>query len=148
MIHFQIATPEHVIYQADVEKVSVPTELGQITVLANHIPLIATLVPGEMIIYDQGEARPYAVSGGFIEVRPGSHVIILADSAERVEEIDVERAEAAKERAKKLMEAASRDEVQFAEASALLERSLARIRLARKRGYRTQRPDLPKKDSD
>lgn len=133
MISFQIATPEKVVYKDKIEKVSLPTEMGEITILPGHIPLIANLAAGEMQIYKDGVPTPYAVSGGFVEVRPGNEVIVLADAAEHVEEINIERAEEAIARAKKLMEGLHRDDVKFAEAAAVLERSLARLRVARKR---------------
>jgi len=131
-IHFQIATPESVVMRDDVEKISIPTELGQITVLPNHAPLVSVLTPGELTIYKDGKAMPYAVAGGFVEIRPGNRVVILADAAEHVEAIDLEHAQKAVEEAQKLMSQKFTDDVKFAEASAMLERSLSRLRVARK----------------
>ena len=144
MLNFQIATPERVVYKEKAEKVTLPTELGQITILPGHVPLVANLVPGELQIHKNGEVVPYAVSGGFVEVRPGNNVIVLADAAEHAEEIDVKRAEEAKRRARALLEGARQDEVKFAEAAAALERSLARLRVARKKKYRKThtRPEI------
>lgn len=135
MINFQIATPEKVVYKDKIDKVSLPTELGQITVLPGHIPLVATLTPGEMVIYRGQQAEPYAVTGGFVEVKPGNNVVVLADACEHVEEIDERRAEEAAARAKKLMEGHRADDVKFAEAQVALERSLLRLRLARKKRH-------------
>jgi len=136
-INFQITTPEKTVYQAPVDSVTLTTEMGEITILPGHIPLVANLVPGEMQIKVAGVTTPYVVTGGFVEVRPKSEVVVLADAAEHVEEIDVKRAEEALKRAKDLMDNVKRDDVKFAEAAALLERSLTRIRVARKK--RTQR---------
>lgn len=89
-----------------------------------------------MIIYTMsGQARHYAVAGGFVEVRSGNEVVVLSDATERAEEIDEARAEEAMKRAKQLMEGVRRDEVKFAEAAAALERSLMRLRVARKRRH-------------
>ena len=134
-MHFEIATPEKVIYKAEIDKLSVDTEMGQITILPGHIPLVASLVPGEMTIVSGSKSEPYAVTGGFIEVRAGDKVVILADAAEHVREIDEKRAKEASERAKKAMEGLHVDDVKFAEASAALERSLSRLRIARKHSH-------------
>jgi F-type H+-transporting ATPase subunit epsilon len=139
MINFQIATPERVVLKEKIDKVSIPTELGEITILPGHIPLIANVVPGELTIYKNSDIISYSVTGGFVEIRPGDNVIILANAAEHVEEIDVARAEQAAEKAKKMMEGVKADDVKFAEASALLERSLARLKVARKKKHRDTR---------
>lgn len=122
-------------YKSEIEKLTVPTELGQITILPHHIPLVATLVPGEMIVYAEGKSMHYALAGGFIEVRPEDRIVILADAAEHVEEIDEKRAAEAQERAKKIMESVNSEAMEYAEASAALERSLARMRVARRRHH-------------
>ena len=126
-------------YKEQIDKLTLPTEMGEITILPEHIPLIANLAPGEMLIHKDGEVIPYAVSGGFVEVRPGNHVIVLADAAEHVFEIDLKRAEEARDRAQKLMEGVKRDDVKFAEVTAALERSLVRLRIARKHKTRSSR---------
>lgn len=140
MITLEIATPEKVVYKDTVTQVSLPTELGEITILPGHLPLVANLTAGELRIVKDGNAQPYAVSGGFVEVRSGNHVVVLADAAEHVAEIDEARAEEAKQRATKLMDEAKGDDVRFAEGAALLERSLSRLRLARKKKYRDTKP--------
>jgi len=134
-LDFQIATPEKVVYKDKIDKVSLPTELGQITILPGHIPLVATLTAGEMVIYRNEQAEPYAVTGGFVEVKPGNNVVVLADACEHIEEIDEQRAKEAAARAKKLMEGKRVDDVKFAEAQVALERSLTRLRIARKRHH-------------
>lgn len=132
---FQIVTPERISFEADIEAVTVPTGDGEITVLARHTPLISTLVPGELRIQKDGDSIPLAVGHGFVEVRDDGRVIILAGSAERVEEIDIEEAQAARERAKKLMaEHEHVDDEQFAKFEGILERELARIKVASKYG--------------
>lgn len=136
MINFQIATPERVVYKEQIDKVTLPTEMGEITVLPNHIPLVANLKTGELHVFINDDTISFSVSGGFVEVRVGNNVVVLADAAERAEEIDVKEAEEAVTRAKQIMENTHRDDVKFAESAAALERSLSRLKVARKRRYR------------
>ncbi|MBI4050447.1 MAG: F0F1 ATP synthase subunit epsilon [Candidatus Doudnabacteria bacterium] len=135
-IKFKIATPERVVFESEADSVTCPTQMGEVTILPNHIPLVANLNAGELKVIENGSPRHFAVSGGFIEVRPKNEVIVLADAAEREEEIDIKRAEEARQRARKLMAEEVKDAEKFVEAQALLERSLARIKVARKRKYK------------
>lgn len=135
-IRFKIVTPERVVYETEVDSVTCTTQMGEVTILPNHIPLVAALAPGEMKIIVDGEEKFLAVAGGFLEVRPGNQVVILADAAEREEEIDLERAEAAREKARQKMREQAKDESMFAEGLAAIERSLARIKVARRKKYK------------
>ena len=127
-----------------VEQVSLPTTLGEITVLPNHIPLITGLASGDVVAYINGEEAPMAVVGGFVEVKQGedgqTEVAVLADFAEHVSEISDEKIAQAKARAeelKQLME--DKGHVDFEHFEAELERSLTRVKIAdkwRKRKYR------------
>jgi len=131
-IKLKIVTPERTVYESEIDQLTLPTQEGEITVLPNHIPLISVLAPGELIAKADGEEITMAVSGGMVEVRR-NEITILADTAERAEEIDLKRAEEARERAEKLKEERIQfDEVQYATAAAVLEKNLARIRVARK----------------
>lgn len=131
-IKFKIVTPEKTVYDDFVDQVTLPAADGEITVLPNHIPLISVLIPGELIIKKENEETAMAVSGGMIEVRK-NEMTILADTAERAEEIDIKRAEEAKARAERLKEEKIRaDETEYAMAAAILEKNLARIKVARK----------------
>lgn len=131
-IKFKIVTPEKTVYEDSIDQVTLPTQEGEITVLPNHIPLISVLAPGELVVKVSGEEIAMAVSGGIVEVRK-NELVILADTAERAEEIDVKRAEEAKARAEKLKDEKIRsDETDYATAAAILEKNLARIRVARK----------------
>src|SRR3990167_5948173 len=94
----RIITPEKLVLEEDIDRVTLPTKEGEITVLPHHIPLVGIVQPGEIFIKKGNQSIPMAVSGGMLQVRP-SEIIILADSAERVEEIVEERAEQARERA-------------------------------------------------
>lgn len=126
-------TPERTVYDADVEQITLPTLDGEITVLPHHIPLISVLRSGEMHVVKDGVDIPMAVTGGFVEVRPDSAVDILADSAERIEEIDLERAEAARIRAEEYIKTRKFEtDVEYAALQAALERAMARIRVIKK----------------
>ncbi len=131
-IKFKIVTPEKTVYEDSIDQVTLPTQEGEITVLSGHIPLISVLQAGELVAKKDGEEIAMAVSGGMVEVRK-NELTILADTAERAEEIDLKRAEEARERAEKLKEERIQtDEAQYATAAAVLEKNLARIRLAKK----------------
>jgi F-type H+-transporting ATPase subunit epsilon len=131
-IKFKIVTPERTVFEDEIDQVTLPTQEGEITVLANHIPLISVLQAGELVAKKGGEEIAMAVSGGMVEVR-SNEITILADTAERAEEIDLARAEEAKQKAEKLKdERIQTDEAQYATAAAILEKNLARIKVARK----------------
>jgi len=130
LIKFQIVTPERIILEEDIRQVSVPTRDGEITVLPDHIPLVASLLPGVVEIKTKnGQNEIMAISGGFLEVLRDK-VVILADTAERGQEIDLARAEEAHQRAEELKEKADRG--QFAEISAKIEKELARTKAAKR----------------
>ncbi len=133
IIKFEIVTPERIVFQEEIFQVTVPTEEGDITVLPEHTPLISNLKPGVLeIVKSDGEASVMSVAGGFVEVLLDK-VVILADAAERAEEIDISRAEEAKSRAEEsLKNLRSEDRERFAEISAQLERALARTRSAKR----------------
>jgi F-type H+-transporting ATPase subunit epsilon len=133
-----IVTAEREVFADDVDEVVAPGVEGQLGILPHHSPLMTTLLPGELLIKKGGEEFYLAVSGGFIEVRP-DRIIVLADTAERVEEIDIARAEEAKRRAEsRLTEHA--EGVDMARAEAALRRSLVRLQVAQKR--RRRRPTV------
>ena len=132
-INLQIITPEKIAYKGKADQITLPTGNGEITVMANHIPLISTMKHGELIIKNDGKEIPMAICNGFIEVRRNC-VIIMTDIAERMEEIDEQKAKEAKKKAQNLLKEKDRmSDVTFADATALLEKSLARIRVARRK---------------
>ncbi len=133
-VRVDVVTAERVVFSDDVDIVVAPGKLGQLGILPHHAPLMTTLTPGELVTRKSGQEYALAISGGFIEVRP-DRVIVLADAAERADEIDMTRAEAAKERAReRLSHPVSGVDVARAEAS--LQRALARIRVAERRRRR------------
>jgi len=134
--NLQIITPEKVAYKGEADQVTLPTRDGEITILANHIPLISAMKHGELIIKNNGEEVPMAVCNGFIEVKK-NNVTIMTDIAERVEEIDERKAEEARKKAEQLLKEKDRlSDVAFADAAAAMERSLARLKVARRRRIR------------
>ncbi len=133
-IKLDIVTAERVVFSEDVDMVVAPGVEGQLGVLPHHAPLMTMLTPGELWVRKGSEEFYLAISGGFLEVRP-DRIIVLADAAERVEEIDVARAEEAKRRAEERLHAPEADE---ARAEAALRRSLARLKVVERR--RKRRP--------
>ena len=125
---FNIVTPEGVIYKDDVLKVTVPTEAGEVTILENHAPMVSILKAGELHIYKDDQIISMAVSTGFIEIRPTGELYIIADTAERATDIDIERAETAKKRAEELLKQQQDiNDIDFARIQASLERAITRI---------------------
>ena len=131
-IELKIVTPERVTYDKTIQAVSIPTVEGEITVLPDHIPLIAAMQPGELRIKADGKEEFFSTTRGVVEV-DGKTITILTDAAEHAEEIDEKRAEEAIKKAKEIMAAKRHDEEGYTEAVAQLERALSRIKIARKR---------------
>jgi F-type H+-transporting ATPase subunit epsilon len=130
-LKLEIVTAEGTVFADDVNEVVAWGIEGQLGILPHHAPLMTMLQPGDLLIRKDNEEHYLAISGGFLEVRPDK-VIILADACERAEEIDIERAEAARRRADEILKTRPPD-VDTAAAEAALRRSLARIRTAEKR---------------
>lgn len=131
----EIVTPERLVYSSDIDLVTIPTIQGEISILAHHIPLVTVIQPGEIRIRKETEISYMAIVGGFVQVT-GSKVTILADAAERAEEIDLARAEIARQRAQKLLSEKRADNLSNTEAIAALQRALVRIKVARRKGSR------------
>jgi len=131
-IKLQIVTAERLIFEGDVDEVNVPGQEGDMGILPKHAPLMTTLRPGEIVVVTDKQPQFFAVSGGFLEVRP-ERVIILADSAERADEIDIARAQEAMERAKANMSDKTGGGLDAAAAEAALARALTRVKVANKR---------------
>ncbi|OGH64600.1 MAG: ATP synthase F1 subunit epsilon [Candidatus Magasanikbacteria bacterium RIFCSPHIGHO2_02_FULL_47_14] len=132
-MQFHIVTPYGVIYQDAIQQVTLPTTTGYITVCEHHAPLVSVLAPGEVTIYKDGYTVGLAVSGGMIEVRTSGEVFMMADTAERAEHIDIERAEEKHKRAEELLaQVHNIEDVEFARMQAALEKELARIRVGKK----------------
>ncbi len=136
-MRFQIVTPERLVFSDEIDQISMMTEDGEITIMAHHIPLVTNLKPGELRYKKQGEEFGVAVSGGFGVVRDDGSVVVLADTAEHAHEIDMARAEEARERAAKLMQAPrTQESVDFATLAAKMEKELARLKVGSNKKYR------------
>jgi F-type H+-transporting ATPase subunit epsilon len=141
LLRLDIVTVERLAYSADVNMIVAPGTEGQLGILPRHAPLLTALTYGELRVKREGQEESFAISGGFMEVQP-DRVTVLADTAERAEEIDLERAEAARRRAEERLRDRAQDHVDFVRAEAALRRSLTRIKVveARRRrgGLRTE----------
>lgn len=133
-VKLDIVTAEQLVYSDDVDIVVAPGIDGELAVLPHHAPLMTMLKPGELRVRKGGEEIFMAITGGFLEVRP-DRVTILADAAERAEDIDAARAEEAKRRAEEQL-SGKISEADTARAEAALRRSLLRLRVAEKRRRR------------
>jgi F-type H+-transporting ATPase subunit epsilon len=132
----EIVTAERMVYSDDIDALVAWGVEGQLGILPHHAPLMTMLQPGDLMIRKGKEEEYLAITGGFLEVRPDK-VIILADACERVDEIDIARAEEAKKRAQETMKAAPLS-ADAAAAEAALRRSLARLKVAEKRRRKPQ----------
>ncbi len=134
MISIKIVTPQGIILdQKDIISVTIPTEAGEITILEDHIPLVSILSTGMITVKTVEEENYLSVSRGVLEVRRQSIIYILADTAERAEDIDIERAEEARKKAEELLRSQENlNEVEFANIAARIEKELARERTGKK----------------
>lgn len=140
-LKLKIVTPEKLILEEEVDSVTLPTKEGEITILPEHIPLVASLSSGDIVAISKGEHIPMAVVGGFVEVNKKDNkttVAILADFAEHVSFYTEQEIEKAKTRAEELRKQAENNEViDFEHFETELERSLTRIKIADK--WRTKK---------
>ncbi|MBM3821249.1 MAG: F0F1 ATP synthase subunit epsilon [Acidimicrobiia bacterium] len=124
----EVVTPDRAVVREEVDEVQLPGAEGYLGVLPGHAPLLATLTVGELW-YRIGQQRQYlAIAGGFVEVLP-ERVTVLAQTAERAQEIDVARAEAARTRAEERLRQASSD-TDFARARTALAKASMRLQVA------------------
>lgn len=131
-----IVTQERTVFSQQVDYVSLPGTEGIMGILPNHAPLLTALSFGEVMIRKEGDEEFFAIGGGFAEIQP-SQVIVLADSAEKAEEIDMDRAQKAREEAEEAMaEGVSEDAARYAQIDAALRRAQIRIDVSRRRGRR------------
>ncbi len=131
-LYLEIVTSERTVFEGDVDMVTVPGGGGVMGILPNHAPVLSTLKPGELRVRQNGEVLEFAIGGGFIDVH-SNRVIILADSAERAEEIDVARAEAARMRAQEMLKTPPPDKEDLLQLESAIRRSEVRLRVAHRR---------------
>jgi F-type H+-transporting ATPase subunit epsilon len=128
-LKIDIVTAERVVYSAEADAVIAPGVEGQLGILPHHAPLMTTLQAGELVVRKGTQEDIMAISGGFLEVRP-DRIIVLADQAERAEEIDVARAARARQRAEQSLKEKQAVGVTQAMAEAALRRAMVRLSVA------------------
>ena len=144
-IRCEIASQDRLVYEGDVDIVVLPGTSGEMGILPNHAPLLTTLNLGVIKVRKGDLEEIFTVTGGLAEVQPDI-VTILADAAENIDEIDIARAEAARERARELLEETppSEDMDRYLAIEAALRRS--NLRLEATRRYRSGRSRIPKRE--
>jgi F-type H+-transporting ATPase subunit epsilon len=131
-IKVSVVTPDGPVYESDVEMVSTKAQSGELGILPGHIPMVAPLAVGVVRMKKNGKDQDLVtVSGGFLEVRPDK-VTILAQAAERAEDIDVERAQKAKERAEQRLRDQKIEDIDFRRAELALQRAVNRLTVSGK----------------
>jgi len=129
-LRLEIVTPYGLVFSDEVDEITAAGSEGEFGVFPQHAPFITTLKTGMLTCKRGGETLIFFVSGGYAEVGPDK-VIVLGDSAERSDEIDVERAKAAMKRAEERLKKA--EEIDFGRATAAIERATIRVQVAEKR---------------
>jgi len=141
--HVEVITPDKSVFEGDAVELTVPAEGGSLGVLANHAPLVSTLVVGPARVTLEGGSETWLMIGdGFLEVRD-NQVKILAELGERDDEIDLARAEAAEKRALERLQQSGSQDVDFARARTALARAVGRIKILRglkSRGHPGEKP--------
>jgi F-type H+-transporting ATPase subunit epsilon len=131
-IHCDIVSQDRSLFSGEVDMVVAPGSEGVLGILPHHAPLLTTLIYGVLVVKQAGKEEAFTIAGGIMEVLPDK-VTVLADVGERVEEIDVARAEAAKARAEELLKQAPSEATEaYLKAITSLRRSQLRLDAARK----------------
>ncbi len=131
-LHLEIVTSDRTVFDGEVDMVTVPGGAGVMGILPQHAPVLSTLKPGELRVKRNDEIQEFAIGGGFIDIH-SNRVIILADSAERAEEIDIARAEAARLRAQEMLRNPPPDKEDLSRWEGAYRRSEVRLRVAQRR---------------
>ncbi len=129
MFELKIIEPDGMFYEGQASFLEFASVMGEMGVYANHIPLTTILAPGVVKIHNDGQVKKAAVMGGFIEIQK-DRITVMAENAEWPDEIDVERAKAAKKRAEERLQKKEAG-LDTARAEAALKRAMARIRAAK-----------------
>jgi len=136
-LKLDIVTIERIVFSGEVDIVTAPGVEGEMGILPRHASLLTALTYGELRVRRGETVETFAIGGGFMEVLP-DQVTVLADSAERAEEIDLARAQAARQRAEERLRMAAAGQLDFLAAEAALRRSITRIKVAE---HRRRRPE-------
>jgi len=149
-IRCEIVSQDRLVFEGEADIVNIPGTEGVMGILPNHSPLLSTLNFGIIEVRAKGSQQFFTVAGGIVEVQPNL-ITILADAAENVEEIDISRAQAAKERAEIfLSEGPPPDTDAYLRMEAALRRSNMRLEAVNRyrRGHRSQPPELGSQRSE
>jgi len=138
-LKLSVSTPEGDLFKGEIDQVTVNTEMGEITILPNHLPLVSIVQPGELLIKQDKKDIPLAVYGGFLEVKNNNEIVLLADAGEKVEEIDEAKAEEARIKAEQILKEKF-NTADYEDAALNLAKELARIRIAKK--YKKHRSNI------
>lgn len=133
-IRLKIVTPERLVLEEEAYSVTLPAASGEVTILPDHVPYVGMLKAGEIYyrLSPDADPVPFATAGGFVEFHDNT-LTLLADTAERAEEIDLAAAESAHARATAVMkERISMNDEEYARTAALIEKEFARLKVARK----------------
>lgn len=125
----EVVTPERKVYEREIDMVIVQGVEGELGILPNHIPFVTPLRIAPLTARRDGEEDLIAVNGGFMEVRK-DRVVILAESAELPEEIDVDRAQAARDRAQRRIQAEKKDDIDYLRAEIALQKAINRLKVS------------------
>ena len=128
-LRLRIVTPERQMLDEEVDEVTAPGTVGEFGVLPNHVPFLTSLQPGRLLYKQRGQTHTMVIGGGFAEVSDNI-MTVLADSAEEVDEINVERARVALKKAEESLITLSPTEPTFAEVDAARRRAQVRIEIA------------------
>lgn len=128
----EIVTPERLAFSDQVDAVVLPGTEGELGVLPHHAPLLAMLGVGELRVRREGLEESFAITGGFVQVRPDK-VVVMAETADLASEIDLERAQEARREAERALETGYHEGADLAAARAALQQALLRVRVAERR---------------
>ncbi len=131
-LHLTIVTQEKELLSVDVDSLTAMTTSGEVTILPEHIPLMTKLSDTELVYRINGQAHSLAVTGGFLNVEPGSNVVVLADSAIRSEEINEAKAEEARKKAQETMQNEKLSKTEMFIAEGELHKAILQLKVAQK----------------
>lgn len=135
MLKLKVVTPEKVLIDEVVSSISLPTTTGMITVLTKHVPIVSTIKAGEMVVKKGETGFGFAVYKGLVNVRPHrkgiTEVVVLLESADKIDELNIEKIEEAIKRAE-AMKNEKEEDLDFGKVEAIMERELNRVKIARK----------------
>ena len=142
-LKLKIVTPERVLHEGEVERATLPTQMGQITILPHHIPLVSVLSHGEISAVSAHEEIFIAIEGGYVEIIPDG-LVVLADAGQMAAEIDEAKVQEAIDRAAQALATTGAHDYNYEMLRALIERETSKIKVARKykeRGIHTRLDD-------